>query len=187
MPIGWIGDDSLWSRASQFNDKPAGGGDGTAKQSTPKMPRQRYCPWETGPVEIRRQTCRESVILEWGCLEVSCLGWQTLPPAGSSLNWPKAVLEESRFSGEKFLHHALFDQLGFVPLLFEGRDLRVHVAEDFGDRLLVGSAMTVCGLGTSEFNDKPASGGDGTADQSTPKMPRQRYCPWETGPVEIRC
>ena len=77
------------------------------------------------------------MVVEWGCLEVSCLGCQTLPPAGSSLNWPKALLEESRFTGEKFLHHALFDQLGFVPLLFEGRDLRVHVREHFGDACLL--------------------------------------------------
>ena len=46
--------------------------------------------------------------------------------------------------------------------------------------------MAVCGLWTSEFNDKPAGGGDRTADQSTPKMPRQRYSPWEIEPVEIR-
>ena len=48
------------------------------------------------------------------------------------------------------------------------------------------SAMAACGLGTSEFNDEPEGGGDGTAKQSTPKMPRQRYSPWRTGPVEIR-
>ena len=44
---------------------------------------------------------------------------------------------QPRLSGEQLLHHALFDEPSFVPLLFKRRDLVVHVIQYVGDSVLL--------------------------------------------------
>ncbi len=41
--------------------------------------------------------------------------------------------EEAGFAGEEFLHHGLFEGLGFVAAGLEGGEFGVHVGEDLGD------------------------------------------------------
>ena len=48
-------------------------------------------------------------------------------------------LDQSRPSGEEFLHHALLEGAGLVPPLLQRRQLQVHVGENGGDGGLFGN------------------------------------------------